>query len=192
MYKFILTSLLLLFSTSAQAASDLTRLFETHFHTQYVNGRCGDNVRRFFQAAKHEGIEEGLRVVSIRNNGFSVFGMVNAERTRAVRKGKATEDEANWYHHAIAVDKEGNVYDFDFTSTPTILPFREWAEEMFLKEPECEVKGWSGRFCGGRKNKLGDYELSVTPADVFLTEGEESAKKTYLEKAYDDVTLLTR
>ena len=52
---------LLLLSTAAHAAADLSRLFESHFHTQYVAGRCGDNVRRFVNAAKAEGEESGKK-----------------------------------------------------------------------------------------------------------------------------------
>ncbi|MSP19682.1 MAG: hypothetical protein EXR74_08940 [Bdellovibrionales bacterium] len=113
-----------------------------------------------------EGVK-GLNLVSLENKGFTVFGMVNAEKARAQLHGKSTTQEKNWYHHKFAIDNKGMVYDFDYSNSPRPTPFNKYVEDMYLNEDEC-LTPRGGEFCAGRKNKLIDYELKIyEPKDVL-------------------------
>lgn len=160
----------------ATPAKELEKLFAQHFHNHYVDGRCGDNILKFARAIPDP---EGLHIVVIENKGFSVFGMVNAETTRGERFKKPAVVESNWYHHVVLLDGDGRVYDFDYHITPTVMPIEEYIETMFLEEPECQTPR-SGEFCGGRDNKLKEYQLESTPVTKALAREETPPRKATL------------
>ncbi len=191
MVRWVLGFSLVLASFSFADEQVLQPLFEKHFHKQYVSGRCGDNIRRFVKAVEREfASASDLAVVSLNNQGYSVFGMINVEKARGQRFNKPWEGEANWYHHVFAIDRNGNVYDFDFEKEPRIVPFHEYIDEMFLIEPECE-KPTYGEFCAGRDNKLKDYLLeSVAGEAVAKNINKENPIKVSLEEAYKDYRVL--
>ncbi len=167
----------------------LTPLFKSHYHEAYVSGRCGDNILKFLRKAEAQGLEiRNLSMVVIENKGISGFGMVNAETARDTIRGTPAASEKNWYHHVIAVDSEGFVYDFDFTETPLVTDLKTYAEMMFLNETECTGGGRSGEFCIGRNDKLNDYHFQIIPADLAIT-GEEvdtNKKAVYLKTLLSD------
>ena len=187
MLRIICVHLFLLFSTQLFAQGNVAELFEEHFHTKYIPGRCGINALNFIKSAEENfGAANELTIVSMKNTGLSVFGMINAEKTRGLRYQKPAVVEANWYHHAFVVDNNGMVYDFDFGIEPRITHINEYLEEMFLNEPECENKGWSGRFCAGRKYKLSDYEMIAISGADSLKKDEGGMKKMYMKDVVEN------
>jgi len=131
-----------------------------------------------------------LRLVTIKNEGLSVFGMVNAEVARNWNKAGPVERESNWYHHIVLLDEDGMVYDFDFTIKPTIVPIDEYIERMFLEEPECEKPAF-GEFCGGRENKLDGYSLESIDVWAALEQDDKAPKKkASLSEVLEDYRIL--
>lgn len=150
-------------------------LFEKLYLDSYIPGKCGINILTFFKRLESEGLEiQGLSLVYLENKGFSVFGMVNAEKARAQINGTLKSEEKNWYHHIFAIDRNGMVYDFDYTESPKPTPFRKYIEDMYLNENEC-LNPKAAEFCAGRKDKLADYQLKLFDAKDAL-EGVERAQ----------------
>lgn len=160
----LVVAVLWFFGSPALALDNAAAVFEYHFTNSYEAGQCAANVRNFIRTLKGGGSDlSQISFVSIKNRGYSTFSMVNAEQARKGRSG----GETNWYHHVIAVDADGYVYDFDFTTSPRITHFGDYVEAMFLNEPECDTPG-TGEFCGGRETKLSQYELEWTRGDELL------------------------
>lgn len=180
-FKKSLFSLLLGFSlaTTTFAAHDVTDLFEEHFEKNYQSRKCGQNIEAFARAIKKtHGDVDGFYVVSIVNKGFSVFGMVNAEKARSERFRKPAEDEVNWYHHVVLLDDGGKVYDFDYGIEPKVMSFDDYIEHMFLDEEECRTGAATGEFCVGRDTKLKEYEFESLDAEsVLAKDRKRKAKK---------------
>lgn len=148
-------------------------VFSKAYNSQYSEGQCGQNIKRLLALwYKSKRSLTGVSVVVIENRGGSVFGMVNAERARSYRFDKPVVDEKNWYHHVIAVDEKGFVYDYDFMTKPYVMKFKSYLYYMFLDEPECKTKK-SGEFCGGAKNKMQGYRFTWISADDYLFKGSE-------------------
>ena len=161
-------------------------LFEKHFREQYEPRYCGKNALRFVEGLKAAGEDlQRFHIVTIENKGFSVFGMLNAERARGTRFNRPAEEERNWYHHVFVLDDQGLVYDFDFTIEPRIAPIAEYLEEMFLKE------GDEGQtFKVGRKTKLADYALTAVPALAAVDKSAVPKKSHSLDKVVKDWRVL--
>ncbi len=175
--KLILVNTLFFIAASAWASDRerLLPLFSDRYHNAYFSGRCGDNIINFLRKANEQGIDtRNISMVLIQNKGFSGFGMVNAEAARDSVRGVPVASEKNWYHHVIAIDSEGFVYDFDYTERPLITDLNTYAEKMFLNEPECIGGRPSGEFCIGRTDKLNDYTIKIIPSDVAIS-GEDDA-----------------
>lgn len=165
--RFFLT-IFLVASPSWGAIPGIKELFETHYKKHYRPRFCGENILRFARAiGESKDTLPRLAVLRLTNAGLTVFGMVNAENARG--------SEANWYHHFLAMDDEGNVYDFDFDTTPRVPSLAAYVEEMFLDEKECD-KPALGEFCAGRDNKLSDYRAEIFALEDVLR-GDESRKK---------------
>lgn len=173
----------------AGPSSDLKPLFAEHFRDHYAAGRCGTNVLAFLSdIAKNRGSVDGLYLVMFENNGFSGFGMVNVEAARDYIRDRWVETEKNWYHHVVAMDKSGLIYDFDFTVKPRIVKGSDYIESMFLNETECTGQRSSGEFCIGRDTKLNEYSVKVLKASEALAGGDASkAKSMSLKKFYATV-----
>jgi hypothetical protein len=169
------------------ARDRLDILFETHFHEHYEPRHCGRNITRFLKAAlKQDRHVDDLNVVTIENKGFSMFGLVNAEKARGWRFSVSSSVEKNWYHHVIALDDSGYVYDFDYTTSPTPIHIEEYLESMFLDEPECQ-RPYSGHFCIGRDTKLSDYEFTIMRALDFIQRKNNVVKQSVrMEKILND------
>jgi hypothetical protein len=161
MRRFILATVVLstAFLAMGQDYGILEKNFKSTFETHYEARQCGKNIQEFLKRAKMIGFDmQHISVVTIKNKGYSVFGMVNAEWARISAFDRPVAGEANWYHHVVAVDDRSFVYDFDFDIKPTILPLRQYVEKMFLIEEECETPR-SGEFCAGAETKNKDYKL---------------------------------
>lgn len=157
--------------------------FKQFFHEQYQPRKCGENALNFLKGLERDGQDiSPYTMVQIENKGFSVFGMVNAEKARTVIRGERTTDEANWYHHVFVLDSSGRVFDFDYLSEPTIKQFSEYAEDMFLFEKECSTP-ISGKFCAGREEKLDNYVLSFFRAKDALANQDKPYWKGNLREA---------
>jgi len=164
-------------------------LFTDHYHRKYEPRFCGRNALNFVKAiAAERGSAEGFYIVTIENKGFSVFGLVNAEKARGFRFGKPFNEERNWYHHAFVLDAQGNVYDFDFTTEPRIVPIAQYLEEMFLDEGD--GKGGAGTFLVGRETKSNDYVLTATTAQAMLSEEANAGNKATLGQVVENWRVL--
>jgi hypothetical protein len=146
---------------------DIEAVFVRAWDTDYTENRCGPNIEQFVARLQREGISiEGAEVVEITNTGGSLFGMLNAERSRTDNPRFSTQ-ERNWFHHVVLL-AEGHVFDFDFMDQPTVLPVAEYFERMFLDEiphpyPPTDYVG--------RETKLEAYELKLFPAAAYIQRG---------------------
>lgn len=180
--RFFTLVLISLFAVPAHAAPSIPEMFKHFFETKYVP-ICGKNVFDFVKLLDAQ--SKGFRVLSIENRGNTVAGQVNVERARGERFRKPAVVEMNYGHHVFLLDPNGKVYDFDYTVTPTILPFPEYAEKMFLEEPEC-TKPVYGEFCVGRAHKLKDYIIESTEAEAVLTETNPPPIRVTLGEALEN------
>jgi len=168
-----LIAVFFLVMTSLSHAST-AEIFRKSYYDSYREGQCGLNVLNFFERLETEGEDiSGLSMVYVENKGTSVFGMVNAEKARTKLNGQLATEEKNWYHHQFAIDNKGIVYDFDYSNNPTPTPFKEYIESMFLNENECSNPK-PAEFCGGRKEKLNDYQLKFFDAAGVMQGNEPS------------------
>jgi hypothetical protein len=174
--KSIFLSLILVFASVSSLAKSNTidQIFADHFYNEYVSGECGNNILNFLRDLRASGVDVGeFSVLSIKNSGYSVFGMVNAEQARRENANGYAVTELNWYYHVVAVDPSGYVYDFDYLTTPTVRHISDYVEHMFLNEPECRQSTY-GEFCAGRQTKLSEYEIEVMTAREALGSGNQA------------------
>lgn len=172
---------------SAGSWASIPEVFRKSFYDSYRVGQCGLNVLNFFERLDNEGEDiSGLSMVYVENKGSSVFGMINAERARARVNGQWGTDEKNWYHHQFAMDKNGMVYDFDYSSAPKLTPFKNYVEDMFLNEDEC-LNPKPAEFCGGRKEKLNDYYLKFYDASGVIEGNPPSYWSGSLSQALEKI-----
>jgi len=159
------------FLASCALGASVSDVFETSFLTSYSQGFCKQNSVRFLQRLEREGVStSGFSLVKIENKGIGTFGLVNAEKARSWVKGIPVSEEKNWHEHWIVVDQEGTVYDSDFTHEPSPIPFENYLDEMFLNEPECGDQA-SLELCGGKEDKLNDYQLTFFQGDLVSWKG---------------------
>ena len=188
--------LILFISLSTFAHSNLDELFEERFYSNYISGKCGDNITSFVAEAKKNKYDlHNASIIEITNAGFSVFGLLNVEFAR--ESGRLNPEfpasgfrnlpgERNWYHHVI-FEKDGYIYDFDFGNAPQVTPRDDYFEKMFLNEKR---KSEGGEFYVGREGKLKDYKFLIRSAletilsrenNVKLPEGIEFKFSEYLK-----------
>jgi hypothetical protein len=173
----------LVFALCNLSLAEVPQYFSSFYHQSYQSRKCGENVLNFFRGLSQSGNDiSALTMVTIENKGFSVFGMVNAEKARAAPGSRKNTEERNWYHHIFAIDAVGTVYDFDYLSEPSPRPFSFYVEDMFLNELEC-TQPISGEFCAGRAEKLDSYELSFYRAKEILSGSESPYWKGSLKEA---------
>jgi hypothetical protein len=185
LFIFLCSILMISDAALSEDHESLAHLFKSQHHEAYLSGQCGDNILNFFRKVKAEGLElENLSMVVIENKGLSGFGMVNAEAARDSIRGAPVSSEKNWYHHVIAVDSQGFVYDFDFTESPQVIHLKNYAETMFLNETECTEGGGSGDFCIGRNDKLNDYYFQIIPAKLTINGEEPDSSKVVNFKTF--------
>lgn len=166
-------------SSAAPRASEtakLQELFQRAYYSDYEPGRCGQNIMGLLDAARKTGIDSrSARMIVIRNEGTSAFGMVNAENARGgyhIRTGKQLPPrDTNWYHHVI-LEMDCLVFDFDFMNEPTVIPLGQYLERMFLDETDSE----SG-IQAGRETKLEDYQIKVLPAADYYADPDKAQPK---------------
>ncbi len=161
MKNIIIFILLSLFSIHLVFANtELIKLFQASFNTHYEEARCGDNILGLIHRADLQKINlNNANILEITNQGFSVFGMLNAEYARASGRHGAP-GERNWYHHVV-LEMDGLIYDFDFGNTPQVTTTQKYIEQMFLNDKR---KSEGGEFYVGREEKLKYYEITVKPA----------------------------
>lgn len=172
--------------TKLQSSQEFEELFEQHYWHSYEAGYCGKNSLAFINKSHDKfGNAQELYLISLVNKGFSMFGMVNAEKARSVIQGNNVADESNWHHHAFVVDKNGFVYDFDYESQPTQIHFTEYIDKMYLEESECFTPVY-GEFCIGKEDKLDDYKITVLPGLSAVEKSEVGKKEFKLNEVYVD------
>ena len=148
----------------------LTQLFERSFFSHYEAGRCGDNITQLVQMAQSQHLNlDGGFILLIQNQGYSTFGLVNAEQVRGAgrlipglpaNERRYEVGEKNWYHHVILY-YDGVIFDFDFGNEPRVLAARDYFEQMFLNEKR--QPGFGG-FYVGREEKLKNYKIELQNA----------------------------
>ncbi len=148
----------------------LGRIFERRFYAGYEERRCGESIEGLVTAAQNAGLSlNKARVLSITHQGFSVFGLVNAEWVReSGRLLPGTENagrryemgERNWHFHVILL-YDGLIFDFDFGNEPQVFTVRDYFEQMFLNESR--EPGY-GKHYVGRDEKRKNYQIEIRPA----------------------------
>jgi hypothetical protein len=158
----------------------LSALFNRTFTTNYVSGRCGENILRLVTDADRAGINfYNAKIIQLENKGFSVFGMLNVEMAResgrlnpaypASSTFRNLPGERNWYHHVV-LEMDGLIFDYDFGNAPKIIPVADYFEQMFLKE---KTKAEGGEFYVGREEKLKTYKINIIDAQATLRAREQ-------------------
>lgn len=162
-----ITLLFLLLTQATLAFAGLKDQFTKTYGSHYVEGKCGLNILNLLDRSEADGDDiYNAHVLEITNEGFSVFGLVNAEWARGAAARGTQPGERNWYHHVVLED-DGLIYDFDFANEATVLPVKEYFEKMFLEEKKGD--GWSsGTFYVGREDKLKTYKIVVRPGKETL------------------------
>ena len=166
----IALALLLSLSSAGQSLGSVQNVFEKNYFEHYREGYCKANSVEFLNRLKTDGYDlRDFFLVLIENKGISSFGLVNAEQARSGVRGRRLSEEKNWHEHYIILGKDGTVYDFDYTASPTTARFASYVENMFLNETECGDSA-TLEICAGRDDKLNDYRLKLYRADR-LTNG---------------------
>lgn len=155
-------------------------LFEQNYRGSfYQRARCGQNTENLIRLAMRQGVDlSGASLVQMINVGNSNFGLVAAYKAR--EQGRLTGNtessglpvrhtgSANWEYHAFVI-AEGLVFDFDFENHPTILPVREYAEEMFLAKGRASSPDV-------RRGVFSAYEVEVSEIHAVSPSESSSAR----------------
>jgi hypothetical protein len=191
----ILISGLLVLSSSCAARKDSSlssatleqsrhEIFAEHYYSEYQQRFCAENTIGFLKAVKAaEGSVDKFVKVTIRNNGGSMFGMLNVEASRGIAFNQPAVKEANWYFHVFAVDQDGYVFDFDFMITSQKIKFAEYADRMYLDEPGCQTGRNTDAFCVGRDRKLDGYHLEFVKGEDVIDGNNTITWKGTLKEA---------
>lgn len=155
-------------------------VFERVFLRDYRVGRCGGNILELLREAKRQGLDlRGAQVVRLKNEGNSVFGLVNAEWARESgtksptfpKKGPSRlPGEKNWDFH-VFLKRSNQVYDLDFGNDPWVPSGKDYLEKMFLEE----APPGKGHYVG-RARKLSEYQATLLSAEVYLQSSGEIPK----------------
>jgi hypothetical protein len=187
-FRFLLLSVALVFQSAFASAASLDEVFSSSYYTHYEAGRCGGNIMALVTRANEARIDVSrAKILQIRNEGFSVFGMLNAEHARD--KGRVLAQttpqglrfapgETNWDFHVV-LELDGEIYDFDFGNSPSIAAVDDYFETMFLND---RTKEQGGKFPVEPNAKLKDYRVTVLSAQDYLR-GVKNPKETKLTLA---------
>lgn len=141
----------------AHADAELTKMFKDSYVTNYVSGRCGDNIRGLVSRADAKRLNlNQANVLIIENKGLSLMGMLNVEYARGSRR-HGEPGPTNWFHHVV-LEKDGLIYDYDFGSSPSVVSVKKYFEKMFLSDKKSE--GSSIDYVNP-EDKLKDYEVEI-------------------------------
>jgi hypothetical protein len=181
----VLTSLL---PAQAFASPELKDEFRSSFYTHYVEGKCGQNVKNLLERARTSGADlRGARVVVIRNKGYmlSVTHRRNSgkEKLAAPKYGiRFAPGIRNFYFH-VALEKDGEIYDYDFANEPLILPAKEYIRRMFWEEPA------DTKYTGLEDLKYRrDYRITFSSAEDYVNDREPAHEAEYdLSDFYDSL-----
>lgn len=186
--KMLAVSFLLLLVSSVSWASELEglkQLFRENFYNDdiYTENECAENVMRFAQLAKRKGLAlVGSEILKIENYGIDNFGLVGALAAR--NGGNIVRDEngnvvipnrwmagsRNWHFHAVFA-YYGQIFDFDFTNSPTVLKEPHYWREMYLTDIE-------GHKPQRAMSRIGNYQITSYNIDGTPT----GAKKKLFER----------
>lgn len=149
--------------SSAFADAELIKMFTGSFTTNYVSGRCGDNITGLATRADAKRINlNNANILIVENKGNNTFGMINVEMARgALRNGPGP---MNWYHH-VMLEKDGLIYDYDFTNAPQVVGIKAYFLNMFLSDKR--GVGMPTDYVNPEE-KLNDYEVEIIPAYDML------------------------
>lgn len=173
-FSFLVLSAALIFQSASASASGLDEVFASSYYTHYEAGQCGGNIMALITRADKAGIDVSrAKILQIRNEGFSVFGMVNAEHARD--KGRVLAQttpeglrfapgETNWDFHVV-LELDGEIYDFDFGNTPVIAKVDDYFQKMFFDD---RTKQEGGKFPVEAAVKLKDYKVTILSAQDYL------------------------
>lgn len=168
--KKILLILLIVLSQTTFAADlpRLKKLFRENFNSLYVPRACGTNIEKFVKLADKEGVDlTNSYVVVLEGPGFWNLQSFNA-------RGQKPGGRQPWYFHVILV-ADDQVLDFDFTNTPTFLPFRSYIKEMFVPKGKIDIPY-------DHKRELPYVNLDYYASDDYLINNGRTSvtpKKTY-------------
>ena len=149
------------------------------YYSDYKAQQCQENIRRFIKAAKEAGYDFSYaKVIVLRNKGISALGQVNARFARSSNMNISPR-ERNWRFH-VFLERDGLIYDFDYSNQPQILSVKDYFEKMFFNP-----KGIN-RFKITKEEKLNEYTIELYNAYEYLKRQENLLKKislfSYLEE----------
>jgi hypothetical protein len=173
MIKIIFFLILIQFDLSnAYADHELIKIFKESYTTNYIEGRCGDNIKGLVNRANAKRINlNQANILIIENKGFTLMGMLNVEYARGSRRdGKP--GPTNWFHHVI-LEKEGLIYDYDYGSAPQVASVKTYFEKMFLSDKRGEG---SNIDYVNPEDKLNEYEVEIIhSADMLNAQRDRMA-----------------
>ncbi len=158
------------------AASDKTEkcavaeAFQETFHTDlYQSRKCGENIRRLLERVSNSEDFKDAKVLGIKNEGVSYFGMVRATHVRSSNnQGQPRTTDMNWYHHVV-LEKDGKIYDFDFGVEPQAPTVEEYFQTMFFDDTKVKAQ-----------EKKNGYSIQVIEAQEYLHQKSDSSEKLRL------------
>lgn len=168
----ILLFVSLLFHSLAFADPELIKMFKDSYTSNYVEGRCGDNITGLATRANEKRLNlNQANVLIIENKGGSLMGMVNVEFARN-RGRNGSPGYMNWFHHVV-LEKDGLIYDYDFGSSPQVVKVNQYFDKMFLSDKK--GVGSSIDYVNPEE-KLKDYEVEILPAIDMLNARRDRVK----------------
>jgi hypothetical protein len=182
--KLILSFFLALFTFSqiSLASPALVAEFSESFSSGYREGRCGQNIADLLKRAQGKGIDiRGANVAVITNNGY-LLTTTHARNSGEKLANPQTEFRFapginNFYFH-VALEKEGQIYDFDFGNSPQVVSTKEYIRRMFWEEPaKTEYTGMESLEWRQK------YTVAFVPAAEYLEtlSAGNAVKRTLLE-----------
>lgn len=169
-FKFAAIALLIVAQGAVAQATNLDQIFSSSFISGYQSNRCGANIMALIDRADQAGVDlSRANILELRNNGNTVFGMLNAEYARNQGKllPQPTSDgmkfepgETNWEFHVV-LELDGEIFDFDFGNKPVVANVQDYFDKMFLEEQK-------GKFNVMPGQKLADYKVIVISAQDYI------------------------
>lgn len=136
---FLLILSICLYINKSSAQEIQKKIFNKNYYSSQIKkSMCGPNIKIFLEILNLKKIDiRDVDVIILRNKGYHYTGLVKAYQTRWGSLTKSPEEPSysarlnGWHHHVFAVYK-GLVFDFSFNTTPSVLSFKEYLEEMYI------------------------------------------------------------
>lgn len=151
--KILFTLVFSLFISVAQATT-LDTLFEDHFFSLHVPGRCGQNILKFLDLAKRENIDlTGAEIINVEGGWVEPQYVRNGGYTPKIPgpAGLTYSPAPRYYYFHVFLIHDGKVYDFDYGNSPVIPSFKTYFKKMWIRGKEGD------KYLGLQVYKAEDY-----------------------------------